>query len=236
MSGWLSLGSPRITKVARAVLVLCAVQVVHGPSPPKNPPSWQGKDWKAWSANECRDVLENSPWVATVKYYETGWGTMQLRSALPVRQALTRQFLIKNGYDHSGIEKRLALDKYAARDLAEDFKDQIVAHYEYGVNRIGEEPVQFIPVNGYDGLLFTADGRTIKCLAITRLKKNLTYSRESEEFTLVFPRVVAGQPVIKPRQTKFMIAIGKSNGSTFIPGEMFDFFLYRMDYKGRVEY
>jgi hypothetical protein len=160
---------------------------------------------------------------------------MQLRSALPIRHALARQFLIKEGYDHAGVDKKRQLEELVAKELGEGFADRIVAHYEYGVDKYDPNPLQFEP-DGHDGLLLTADGKEVFSTQTASLKKHASWSSESEEFVLVFARQADGEPLVKPRATILRIAVGKRRGNTFDPDAMLSFALYSMEYNGKVEF
>lgn len=224
-------------RVLRTIVVclLCAAQTISEPVLSTKIASWQKKDWKQWSSNDCVEVLENSPWVATEKYYDY-WDRMQIRSALPIRLALLRQFLIRNDYDGSRGAKRKALDDRIARDLTENLDDRILVRYEYGVNHSEDSPyLQLIPA-GHNGLLLTSDGRVIRSIQTIDVKKHSSWTSESEEFTLVFPRVIDGKHVIKSRAVIFAVTVGSLEGSTFSPDMKFTFRLDNMEYKGKVEY
>lgn len=216
-----------------ALPLLCAAQVIYGPKPLDPDASWQRKDWKQWSSKECRDILEESPWVTEHKYSKW-WGRMRIRSALPVRLALARQFLIKNGYDRARADKRKMLEQQVANEFLDSMEDRILVHYEYGLDREGNT-FRLIP-KGPDGLLMTSDGRVIKSIETISVKKHLSWSSESEEFTLVFPRTVDGKSVIYPQHVMFAIVIGKSEGSSFTPNLKLDFRLDNMIFNGKVEY
>src|SRR5262249_58448258 len=101
------------------VVVLTAVSFAQGP--------WIKKDWKQWSKDDCKKVLEDSPWsqrwsqsntkMANFSTPRSGtqgvgsedelsvWYVVQFRSALPIREAVVREMLIANQYDKLNDEQ-----------------------------------------------------------------------------------------------------------------------------------
>lgn len=200
----------------------------------KRPP-WADKDWRNWSTEDCGEVLTNSPWVANNRS-GVWWDQMQIRSALPVRLALARQFLIERKYDRATPSRQNQLDEQVAKQLAEDFKDRIVVHYAYGQSPSDENAKHaWVPV-GPDGVLITSDGRFIHSLQTVRLQRHRSWSHEWEEFTLVFPRTQAGLPIIKAHSTVFSVGLGKREGLTFTMHGQLSFRLDKMEYRGKVVY
>ena len=75
-------------------LATCVVLAAHA-NPKDKPKPWVTKDWTQWTSADCLQVLNSSPWshqIATEALGRSGtmYTLMQLRSALPVRQALIR--------------------------------------------------------------------------------------------------------------------------------------------------
>jgi hypothetical protein len=86
------------------------------------------KDWKEWSESDCSGLLRESPWAQTGSFgrvfrtiqspgLEGGapdmFITAQFRSALPIRQALTRLMLIRNKYDKADPQQRRGRSRLA---------------------------------------------------------------------------------------------------------------------------
>src|SRR6516165_6544110 len=115
----------RVTLRFLVVLVLAGASFAQGP--------WLKKDWKQWSKDDCKKVLEDSPWAhrwsqSTAKVAnfasrtsgtqgvgsesEVGvYYVVQFRSALPVREAVVRETLIANRYDSRDPEEKEVMRK-----------------------------------------------------------------------------------------------------------------------------
>jgi hypothetical protein len=90
---------------------------------------WLKKDYKEWTPKECEKILTDSPWAKTLKYYSSNTGsvgtdggqafteyTVQLFSALPIREAMVRQQLIPDSF------------------LTADYADQVIVRIKYKTN------------------------------------------------------------------------------------------------------
>jgi hypothetical protein len=110
---------------------------------------WETKDYKKWSDKECLKILRESPWAQDYKLYRAGGGlgksdaeggqqyvsySVQLFSALPVRQAVIRQAQIANKYDSLPPEQQQAFDKSAGEYLNADYSNAIVVKVAYSTN------------------------------------------------------------------------------------------------------
>lgn len=184
---------------------------------------WEKKDWKQWSKNDCQKILEDSPWaqkwennvpVQTQFGRPTG-GTgreteqsvyyiIQLRSALPIRQAFIRKAQFENNYDKLGADQKKQFDDSAERFLARKYEDVILVHVIYGSNismyakemkRIWQGYPEDAPPT--DTSLVLSNGVRLKPLKI------ISAPGGGMEFELVFPRQVQGEPVVTP-DTKFL--------------------------------
>jgi hypothetical protein len=87
---------------------------------------WVKKDYKEWAPKECEKILTDSPWAKTQKFYGSGLGsagteggqafteyTVQLLSALPIRQAMVLQKQLPDSF------------------LTADFADQVIVRIKY---------------------------------------------------------------------------------------------------------
>ncbi len=176
---------------------------------------WVEKDWTQWTSTDCENVLKYSPWA----YYsdeggrETGpsvyvsdWILIQLRSALPIRQALLRQIQLQKHYDKMDSQKRQAFDQEHAADLAEGDNSQVVVWETHG----GQDD---LPRGSRDDLrdsnpmrqcaLLLSDGALVMPLQIT--VSGLTMSNTAE---YVFPRMVNGKPLYASTDKAFSIVPG----------------------------
>src|SRR5579862_781833 len=94
--------------------LMMAPGVAAGHAVTKHEP-WLTEDWTQWTSHDCSIVLEGSPWVQTIyrpvgghRSYST---IVQLRSALPIRQALLRQIQLEKHYDKMSAQKKRSFDQ-----------------------------------------------------------------------------------------------------------------------------
>lgn len=183
---------------------------------------WVKKDWKQWSKEDCAKILENSPWAsrwtqsnAKVANFATrtsgtqGVGSeseltvsyiVQLRSALPIRQAVVRQALIANKYDRLELPQQQTMLKQTEGFLNRNYDDIIVVHVIYGSNvqEYNRDLAAFWQSHYPEGavpqeaLLHGAKGQTVSPIRLVSPKGG------AQEFELIFPRVAEGKPVLEP--------------------------------------
>jgi len=192
-----------------AVTLTCAL-FAQGP--------WAKKDWKQWSKDECKRVMEDSPWAVsytdskaqtsvlagsdssgtrTDSRIETSY-IVQLRSALPIRQAFARQVLIQYKFDSVDETKKQDLLKQVQPIVDKIYDDVIVVHVIYGSNiqQYQNEMMVFWQTKyppgtvPQDAFLNTTSAK--KVLPI----KFISPKGGAPEFELIFPRTVDGKPVI----------------------------------------
>lgn len=114
---------------------------------------WTKKPWQKWTSDECQKMLQNSPWAqmwTNVEIVNTPIGQpsdatgrtqdptlyyfVQLRSALPVREAVGRAAQIENKYDKASATQKKAIDDSVNAYLARSYDDDIVVHMDYNSN------------------------------------------------------------------------------------------------------
>jgi hypothetical protein len=186
---------------------------------------WEEKDYKQWSARECSNILNNSPWtqslIESIPEYggvqkkpgassddsgtpvqipvtKTVKAKVQLQSALPVRQALVRQDQILGKYNSLSPEQKMAFDQNAETLLSpSSYSDKIV------ITLIYSDKIAITQrVDGkvkYGGALVNK----LAFLSGSSGKKVQPLSFKPEEpktqiqmFKFIFPREVEGHPVI----------------------------------------
>lgn len=195
---------------------------------------WENKPYTEWTLDQCKRLLEGGPWashsgaadVQNTAFSSGGGGTgsirasastaaerrisyfAQLRSALPVRQAVVRRSMIENKYEKMSEADRKAFDKSAAAYLAQGFADEIVFVVEYSsnVDDVDRElarhwqgfPSGVFPPNtylvGHDGVRITP----------TRFTAD---SGAGRSFQVAFPRIVNGEPIITPVTKSLILEI-----------------------------
>ncbi|MCG3160437.1 MAG: hypothetical protein JMDDDDMK_01506 [Acidobacteria bacterium] len=188
---------------------------------------WQTKDYKQWTEKECKKLLDDSPWARdyTLKqvFIETLQSSsmpggqpatgererapssrmgyqIQLRSALPIRQAMVRQQMIAEKYDLMAPDKKQEFDERAGKFLSADFNETIMVHVRYSasVQVYDRELAQYWHNQTTETIknttsLIASNGQKIQPLRYT------ASTGAGREFQLVFPRQINGQPLIGPK-------------------------------------
>jgi hypothetical protein len=195
-------------------IILATASFAQGP--------WTRKDWKQWSKDDCKKVLEDSPWAqrwtqsdAKVANFATrtrgtaGVGSeseltvyylVQFRSARPVREAVVRQVLLANQYDVAEPDKKEAMRKQTDPFLNRSYDDVIVVHVTYGSNvpEYNRDLATFWQTHypegtvPQDAFLHGSKGQKVVPLRMLSPKGG------AQEFELIFPRVVEGKPLLDP--------------------------------------
>jgi hypothetical protein len=215
---------------------------------------WVDKDWKQWSKDEVKVVLHDSPWskkwakgqvntsaavpgvsgagkegaagenAPEIDYY------LQIRSAMPVREAVIREAQLERGYDSFTESEKKAFDAQSIPFLNRNYGDVIVVHVLYSSNvqafeRQLAEHWQNIRTGAIPEEVFLINERG------DRVPPTHFSSPRggAYEFDLAFPRTINGEPVIHERDKTFQIefhnpAVGtqatrtpESNGSPATP-------------------
>lgn len=186
---------------------------------------WVGKDWKTWSAAECKKMLESSPWAQT-KLIEnennaghlpsvtkdagnsdvmsgaqnSGVGeldyTFQFRSVPLVREAVVRAAQIDQKYDSMNDAQKKAFDAKMEDVLKTTPPDQIVLHVLYKSNRQGTGDL----LNEAWHTLATGnvpkDFFLITDKGAHVLPSSFTFAEGVDnEFDVTFPRFLNGEPI-----------------------------------------
>lgn len=197
------------------VVILAITSYAQGP--------WAKKDWKQWSKDDCKKILEDSPWAtrwrqSNAKMAEfatsnrnfgnegvaaeselTVFYVVQLRSALPIREAFVRQLLIANGYDKLEPPQQKEMERQTEGFLSRKYDDVIVVHVIYGsnvqeYNRTLATFWQTIPEGTVPQQAFLNGPRGQKITPI----RMMSPKGGAQEFELIFPRIVDGKPLLEP--------------------------------------
>jgi hypothetical protein len=184
---------------------------------------WEKKEWQKWTADDCKKMLEDSPWArrwaqsvpqmaqfskrdgAGTASNDGGVGNesklevyyiVQLRSAKPIREALMRQQEIQIKYDSMDEKQRAGIDQQVSGVVNKTYDDVVIVHVLYGAN-----------VQQYERTLAnywqkippgTVPLQAFLDLAsgkkVVPLKMNSPRNGQNE-FELIFPRVVDGESV-----------------------------------------
>ena len=188
---------------------------------------WAKKEWKQWSKEDCKKILEDSPWaqrwaraepkMAEFSTSQTREGVgaesklevfyiIQFRSSLPIRQAIARQAQVQYNYDKMEPKDRAALDKQTDPIINATYDDRIIVFVQYGSNvqqynsdlrRFWQNyPPGTVPQEAF---LNTSSGKKISPLQMVAPRGG------EQAFSLIFPRIVDGEPVVKPGDKSFTI-------------------------------
>lgn len=184
---------------------------------------WSSKTWQKWSVDDCKAMLQDSPWAHTWSASTEEFPTMgqpsegtgreqeptvyyhvELRSALPVREAVAREIEVANKYDKMDDAKKKAFDVSVSSYLSRNYDDSIVIHLEYGSNvEIYQRdlmqawqalPPGTVPLDTY---LIIDKGQRV----VPQRMEVATGAQTAVEF--IFPRIVNGKALISETDKSF---------------------------------
>jgi hypothetical protein len=183
------------------------------------------KDYRQWSKGECQKVLEDSPWARRLTQgypIIVPLGQMspetanelipeityivQLRSALPIRQALVRQQQIEQKYDRMSVEQKQAFDQSASRFLAAVFSDTVIVHVEYSANApfFAQSLARYWQTASPEALKQAMNMIPPHAEKIPPLRV-VVGQGGNHAFEMVFPRSAGGQPLLDPAAKSFAV-------------------------------
>jgi hypothetical protein len=150
---------------------------------------------------------------------------IELKSALPIREAMARQAQLVNNYDKMDAEHKKAFDSEIQGLLDAKFDDVIDVHVTYGSTQQYLErqlatywkaiPADALPVD-----VFLVNEHNERVLPVKFISpKTADYS-----FDLIFPRMKDNEPVIRAADKSFSIqfphpAVGSQNHGPSSPGD-----------------
>jgi hypothetical protein len=203
----------RLASAILAVFVLAAIAV-------RADDFWISKDWKQWSNGDCEKLLGDSPWAhiwrrgdgVGVDPQRAGLGSaagdqfvfaVQLRSALPIRQAIVRQLQFSQKYDKMNDAQRSDFDKQADQILTRSYDNSILVHVDFYKGILG--PVLLGDLRRYPNELQAMDV-TLVTSDKTRIKASrVELSKTQASFDAVFPRTSDAGPILKEGEGHFWI-------------------------------
>jgi hypothetical protein len=177
---------------------------------------WISKDWKQWSKGECEGLLLESPWAHLWRYQTQPAGlglpntmtdqlhfSVQLRSALPIREAIVRQLELDQKYDKMNASQRSAFDAKATPILSRSYDDLILVHVDFsqsdGTKFLQAAIHNQVAAGDQDPELVSEDGTQVKPIRVD-VNEKAPYA-----FDLIFPRMKDGAPLIKEGQKQFSV-------------------------------
>ncbi|MBN2321656.1 MAG: hypothetical protein JXR49_21435 [Acidobacteria bacterium] len=226
-----------------------AAPAVHGKD------FWEKEAYKEWSKKDCSKMLENSPWAE--KYEVTSIDVnsadftasdgappyvryrVQLRSALPIREAMVRQTQIANNYDDLSAEQQKAIDEKTDPFLNSDYEDFVVVYITYESNlprNVITQLVNHWQTQNTDMLKFSVFLGGSKGEKVPL--QQYVVSQTAEQFIqFVFPRKVNGRELLQPEDKELILefpvpSVGRvGGGKAFV-----EFKTKKMMYNDKLEY
>lgn len=232
---------------------------------------WEKKEYKEWSQKDCGKMLENSPWAQREEYTEVYVDASensensdrvagnsasngrppfiryqaQLRSALPIRQAIVRQTQIANKYDDMSPEQQQAMDKQTDAFLNANYDDYVVVYVSYETyhRNVTTELTNYWRTQNTDRLKFSVYLTGAKGVKVELLQ--YTVAEGAEAFQFVFPRKKDGRELIGPEDKDLTLEfstpaagpIQPSGQKLFRAGTAFvEFKTKKMTYNDKLEY
>lgn len=203
------------------ILLLCLSVTVLGQAKD----FWQKKDYKDWSEQECRKLLQNSPWARTyiiadhvIELIETErtdrgreanpriFYNVQFRSALPVRQAEVRMAQLRMKYDELTPEQQSSFDQQAEQYLNAPFPDTVSVYVSFGsnvpvYNRELMQDWQKMSLEQVRNMTFLIGAHRVKVRPIAFELGEVG----RQEFVLTFPRHHDGTPLVGPKDKRISV-------------------------------
>jgi hypothetical protein len=222
---------------------------------------WEKKDYTKWSEKECRKLLSDSPWAKPYILTETvgprgetrsanslGQATrtvayqIQLYSALPIRQAIVRQFQITQGYEKLSHEQKSQLDRQAEELLTADNSDVVVLNISYATDY---QPYD-LEISHY-WQIQTADllksSTYLGGSAGTKVPiSNYVVMRGAQRgFRFIFPRKYEGREILGPKDKSLVLeflypVVNPVLGNLNDKLGFVEFKTKKMVFKGKIEY
>lgn len=215
--------------------------------------SWVGKDWKDWSKGDCEDLLSESPWAHSWRAgLRVGWEasasgdalvySLQLRSALPIRQAIVRKLQLDQKYDKMTEDQNKSFDSQAAQILNRRYDDVVLVHVDFSKSTVAPRLRGDLGAYVHSGIekleavMVTDDGTQLKVNRFDMSPRGLN------EFDLIFPRLLNGTPAIKAGQKRLSVQFQSPQllqvFGTDIPTRRVtvDFNIEKMSFGGKLSY
>jgi hypothetical protein len=191
----------------------------------------RGKDFRQWSDKDCRKMLEDSPWARSFTYARTYVETLgastrerelqmnprfvyvvQIRSALPIRQALVRQKQLETNYDKTPPEQQKAFDQSVQEFLSRESPDVIIVYVIYSsnvmtYNRELARHWEALPpeIAMKQILLVPPRGRRIYPLTYTAIGGG------GGAFQITFPKQINQEPILAPQDRQLKLEFPHPN-------------------------
>jgi hypothetical protein len=237
--------------------MVAALLALAGAGPAGAQEFWEKKPHTEWNKDQCKKLLRDSPWsrtfgIASVQQDQFGQPTsgegrqteqrinyyVQLRGALPVRQAVARAAMIENKYDKMSEEQKKVFDASIERYL-NSHSPHIIVHVEYetDVAFFDRALAQYWQTSFPEGTmpagvyLTTSKGKRVTPI-------NWKYETGGgRAFEFYFPREVDGEALIGPDVKTFSVEFPNPRIRDLRdPRAFVEFKTEKMKYKGELIY
>ena len=184
---------------------------------------WEKKKFTQWNEGEVNKVLSDSPWarehIESEVHIDAPLSplahegdedsrtrereqlprmtySIQIRSALPIRQALVRRAQLQQGYDGLPAERKQSFDQQAEQFLAEEFPDQVVIYVSFDSNvnldlRDAARHWQTQSTEKLRNTVYLIGAKGMKA----QLQDFALADGSGQAFQFTFPRTVEGRPL-----------------------------------------
>ncbi|HSW40753.1 MAG TPA: hypothetical protein VLL97_14820 [Acidobacteriota bacterium] len=176
---------------------------------------WAKKDYREWTQRECDRLLQDSPWAKRLHLVSTMGGEtgaeqgyvtyeIQIRSALPVRQAMVRRMMIANNYDKMSPEQKQKFDGNVEGFLNADFGNSVVINVTFVTNlpRIELDLQRHWQTQSTELLqhsVFLVPGKG------DRIPVAQFIPTKGSEFQFIFPREIDGAAIISEKDRDLIL-------------------------------
>ena len=197
-----------------AALLIFGTSLSYADQAPEKLPT--SLDWTQWTKQECDVVLNESNWVTTGDV-DLGRMLIQLRSALPVREALLRSLRLKMNYAKMNPKQKQAFDQKYPSDTSEkpddpirlyvehDSKNEDVYEGQTDENPSGWRNAHYNPAPPQEAALELSNGTLVMPIKTVALQDDTDKNR----FVYWFPRIINGKPMISSIDGQISFVFGK---------------------------
>jgi len=166
--------------------------------------------------------------------------SVQLRSALPIREAIVRKLQFDQKYDKMTEVQKKSFDTQAEQILTRTYDNMILVHVDFSKGSAANE------LNGHFGDFMKKGIEQLNASLICDDGSQLNSSRFEMKalgsFDLIFPRVSNGAPAIQEGQKHFSVQFQSPliqfGSNTTVPSKRVrvDFDLEKMSFGGKLSY
>jgi hypothetical protein len=204
------------TVAARSVSLFLAATLLIGLCAVFAADFWEKKDYTQWSQQECKKILEDSPWSQPYLLQGFGGGgidgapqityTIQFRSAIPVRWAQVRNNQIASKYDKLSPEQKAQFDQSVKEFMSIDYENVVVLDISYEHNMPSQDltiarhwQTQTADLLKQSVYLYGSKGKKVPLLDYK------IGQGAQRKFQFIFPRQFEGRAVATPEDKNIVL-------------------------------